>query len=107
MALAFSRATLEKKKKKKEQHWKPEDNGAIPSKLQWQIILSVKFYTQPTKLTTKCEGRRKTFFRHLMSQKDYVSCAISQKQQHSIKAQGKARTKEIGETSQKRGKSNP
>lgn len=51
-----------------------------------------------TKLTTKCEGKIKIFFRHIMSEKDYIPCTISQ-QERSIKTQGKARTKEAGETS--------
>ena len=47
----------------------------------------------PTKLTTKCEGRVKIFFRHIMSEKDYLSCTISQKK-HSNKTKGKCRVKE-------------
>lgn len=42
----------------------------------------------PTKLPTKRESRIKTFFRHVMSQKDYISCTVSQKE-HLSKTQGK------------------
>lgn len=94
MALAFSIATLEA--------WRQWSNTI-------KIMMANNFKCKildPTKLTTKCEGRIKTFFRHITSQKDYISCVISQKK-HSIKTQGKTRTKEIEETSQEWGKPNP